>query len=59
MRLAKALKEKLHDVRLRDKLLEDGKISQKEIDTYMKSLGDESENAEYTGQGPGDINTQH
>lgn len=57
MRLAKALKEKLHDVRLRDKLLTEGKISQKDIDSYLKEIADEAANAEYTGQS--DAQTQH
>lgn len=44
MKLGMALKEKLMDIRLRDKLLADGKISQNEIDQYLASLNDDNQN---------------
>ena len=36
-----AFQEKLMDVRLRDKLLHDGRIRQKQVDEYLESLPDE------------------
>ena len=42
MKLSDALEEKLLDVRMRDKLLEQGKISKKQVDEYLKSLEDSS-----------------
>jgi len=46
MRLRVALDEKLMDVRLRDKLLAEGKITKQKVDEYLKSLPDESDNME-------------
>ncbi len=48
MRLSRALKEKLYDVRLRDKLLAEGKLSQEELQTYLKSLPDDEKNLTWT-----------
>ena len=42
MRLARALKEKLYDVRLRDKLIAEGKIKKEEVDKLLKELPDEA-----------------
>lgn len=50
MRLARALKEKLHDVRLRDKLIAEGKIKKEEVDKLLKELPDEAQNLRYTGE---------
>jgi polyhydroxyalkanoate synthesis regulator phasin len=40
MRLSVALKEKLYDIRLRDKLIAEGKISQAELKEFYDSLDD-------------------
>jgi len=50
MRLSKALNEKLMDVRLRDKLIAEGKIAQSQVDEYFKSLQDESSNLRYSSR---------
>ncbi|OFZ22139.1 MAG: hypothetical protein A2202_05125 [Bdellovibrionales bacterium RIFOXYA1_FULL_36_14] len=50
MRLSKALNDKLLDVRLRDKLMAEGKITQSQIDEYFKSLQDESSNLRYSSR---------
>lgn len=42
MKLKLALDEKLLDIRLRDRLLAEGKISKADIDKYMSSLEEES-----------------
>ena len=42
MRLRLALDEKMMDVRLRDRLLAEGKITQKEIQDYLATLKDDS-----------------
>lgn len=42
MSLSKALKEKQLDVRLRDKLLAQGRLKNEELETYVKSLTDDS-----------------
>ena len=47
MKLAQALKEKLMDVRLRDKLLENGSVSKDQVEAYKKSLNDDQKNAEF------------
>lgn len=54
MRLSKALEEKLLDKRLRDKLLAEGKVTQAQVDEYLKSLGDDSTKATFT-----DKRTEH
>ena len=48
MRLSDALKDKLMDVRLRDKWLDDGKITKEELDEYLKSLPDDGSKLTYT-----------
>jgi len=50
MRLSKALNDKLLDVRLRDKLIAEGKITQSQVDEYFKSLQDESSNLRYSSR---------
>jgi polyhydroxyalkanoate synthesis regulator phasin len=45
MKLRLALEEKLLDLRVRDRLVAEGKISKEELKKYMDSLGDESKNA--------------
>ncbi len=48
MRLSRALTEKIMDVRLRDKLLTEGKITKEEVKKYLDAMGDETKNATYT-----------
>lgn len=50
MKLSDALEEKLLDVRLRDKLLEQGKISKKQVDEYLKSLEDSTSKSQSQSQ---------
>ncbi len=46
MRLSQALKEKLMDIRLRDKFLESGKITKAQEQEYLNSLQDDASNAQ-------------
>lgn len=48
MRLSRALKEKLMDVRLRDKLIAEGKVSKEEVNAYLSSLPDDAAKSTYT-----------
>ena len=48
MRLFKALQDKLMDVRLRDKWIEDGKITRDEVEKYLQNLKDDSSELTYT-----------
>ncbi len=48
MRLERALEDKLHDLRLRDKLLTEGKVTQAQLDEYLNSLKDSADNVEHT-----------
>jgi polyhydroxyalkanoate synthesis regulator phasin len=48
MRLSRALQEKLMDVRLRDKLLAEGKLTKEEVKKFLDTMGDETKNATYT-----------
>jgi polyhydroxyalkanoate synthesis regulator phasin len=50
MRIAQALKEKLMDVRLRDKLIAEGKVTKEEAEKYMADLPDETNRLVYTEQ---------
>lgn len=50
MRLSRALEEKLMDVRLRDKLLAEGKITKEEVKKFLDSMGDETKNSTYTDE---------
>ena len=50
MRLSRALKEKLMDVRIRDKLVTDGKIKPEEVKKYLQSLPDETKYAYTEGE---------
>jgi polyhydroxyalkanoate synthesis regulator phasin len=45
MKLRLALEEKLMDVRVRDRLLAEGKITKEEVKKYMDTLNDETKNA--------------
>ncbi len=44
MKLRMALDDKLMDVRLRDRLVSEGKIKSAQVEDYLKSLGDEEGN---------------
>lgn len=50
MRLSKALEDKLMDIRLRDKLIAEGKLTKAELDKYISSLSDDSSIAAYTDE---------
>jgi len=43
MLLNQALKEKIMDQRVRDRLIQEGKITKEEVDKFLKSLPDDSE----------------
>ena len=45
MKLRLAHEEKLMDVRVRDRLLAEGKISKEEVKKYLDTLNDETKNA--------------
>jgi polyhydroxyalkanoate synthesis regulator phasin len=45
MKLRLALEEKLLDVRVRDRLLAEGKITKEEIKKFLDSIPDEGKNA--------------
>ena len=46
MSLSDALKEKVMDVRLRDKLLAEGKITKEELESYISNLSDDTQNSQ-------------
>jgi polyhydroxyalkanoate synthesis regulator phasin len=48
MRLSRALEEKLMDVRLRDKLLAEDKLSKEEVKKFLDNIPDETKNSSYT-----------
>lgn len=50
MKLRMALEDKLMDVRLRDRLVAEGKISATDVDTYMKELNDEEGNYKFLNE---------
>lgn len=50
MRIAQALKEKLMDVRLRDKLIAEGKVTQEDVEEYLHELEDQTTKLLYTDQ---------
>ncbi len=54
MRLARALQEKLMDVRLRDKLIAEGKVTKEEVKKYLESMPDDTNNASYTEENSGE-----
>ncbi|AYF44886.1 MULTISPECIES: hypothetical protein [unclassified Halobacteriovorax] len=55
MRLSRALEEKILDLRLRDKLIAEGKVTQAQVDEFLSSLGDDEANVTTTdeSQAPG------
>ena len=46
MSLSDALKDKVMDVRLRDKLLAEGKITKEELESYISNLSDDIHNSQ-------------
>ncbi len=50
MRLSRAMVEKLMDIRLRDKLIAEGKITKEEVKKYLESLNDDAKNSVYTDE---------
>ena len=46
MLLNDALNQKNHDIRLRDRLMSEGKLSKEEIEKVLKSLPDDAANLE-------------
>lgn len=46
MLLNDALKSKIHDIRLRDRLIAEGKITREEMEKVLKSLPDDEANLE-------------
>ena len=46
MSLSEGLKEKVLDVRLREKLLREGKLTKSELENYLTSLPDDTDNSE-------------
>jgi len=48
MRLSRALEEKVMDVRLRDKLVAEGKLTKEQVDKFLAAIPDETKNAIYT-----------
>lgn len=45
MRLSRALEDKLMDVRLRDKLVSEGKVTKKQVEDFLNSLPDDQTRA--------------
>ena len=50
MLLNDSLKEKQMDIRLRDKLLAEGKISAKDVKNYLTSLDNDEKNLAFTNE---------
>ncbi len=48
MQLSRALQDKLLDIRLRDKLVAEGKLTKAQVDEFLKSLGDDDSNMTLT-----------
>ena len=48
MFLSDALKDKIMDIRLRDKLLAEGKITAKDVELYLTSLEEDEKRLSYT-----------
>ncbi len=44
MRLCDALDDKKFDIRIRDRLIAEGKITKKDIDSYLDKIADEAGN---------------
>jgi len=48
MRLSRALQEKVLDLRLRDKLIAEGKVTKAQVEEYLNSLNDDQTNVTTT-----------
>ena len=59
MRLPQALETKKMDLRLRDKLVHEGKLSSKEVESYLKSLADDSALMTMAGEEDEDDEREH
>ena len=57
MLLCDALKDKVMDIRLRDKLLTEGKISAEDVEKYLSKLEEDGSRLSYTDK-PSDENLQ-
>jgi hypothetical protein len=51
MKLRQALDEKQHDLRIRDRLLAEGKVKSTDIQKYLKDLPDDEKNASFSDEG--------
>lgn len=49
MRLPQALKDKILDLRLRDKLVQNGTLTKEQVEEYLNSLPDDTATLSYTG----------
>ncbi|MGI4993160.1 hypothetical protein ACRXCV_11045 [Halobacteriovorax sp. GFR7] len=50
MRLSRALQEKILDLRLRDKLIAEGKVTKAQVEEYLNGLTDEESNVTTTDE---------
>ncbi len=50
MRLSRALQEKVLDLRLRDKLIAEGKVTKAQVEEYLNTLADEEANVTTTNE---------
>ncbi|MFG1483780.1 hypothetical protein [Halobacteriovorax sp. RZ-2] len=50
MRLSRALQEKILDLRLRDKLIAEGKVTKAQVEEYLNGLNDEESNVTTTDE---------
>ena len=50
MQLSRALEDKKFDVRLRDKLGSDGKMSKEQLEEYLNTLPDDAAQATFTDE---------
>ena len=58
MKLRLALEEKLLDIRLRDRLLAEGKITKEEVEKFLASISDDQANATALAQDESATNIQ-
>lgn len=58
MKLKMALDEKQLDLRLRDRLVAEGKVTKADLDKYLASLTDDSANAENVNDESANKNVQ-
>lgn len=50
MKLRMALEDKLMDIRLRDRLVAEGKVTAAEVETYLNSLADDEGNYRFLNE---------